>query len=434
MEREEQGNVFGAKIALKGVWTMNIRGKMRLLLDSMSNNLFLTVLLLGMSFIAMYMIDTVISDHYYKDWQIRQWVAPYREDINRLYRIDYQASYDSDNTDNNEATYKLAKIVSECDGVIYSGQYSGTEVYDNNKKMISAIMTDRALLDMCSIKLSDSEIEKIKSYKGEMCPVVVGYELKDKYPIGYTFSWHGDVNDCVVAGYMPKGAMWIKHNMIGASDGGDDNLDNMVLMCPEDFEKLYRSVFGLMVRHKIYFASEQDNAEALVNKIYGEAAKLGCQINIVNIGEEVEAEKIENGFAGDKEFVFAIMIVIIAIISISASAVVMSMARRKSYGVMYAFGISIGEIGQIIAAENCIIVLLSGIAAWLIRHREIFNMYFKKGYDATGFYAKSWNYAHNIVTPLALLICGIIMIAAASVLPIILLGKEQPADMVKDNE
>lgn len=414
---------------------MNLRGKMRLLLDFLSNNLFLTILLFGMSFIAMYMIDTAVSNHYYQDWQIKKWTEPYKEDIHRLYRIDYQASYEN-NEDNNKAAYKLAEIISEMESVIYSGQYAATELEDkkDNDIMLHAIMTDRKLLNMCSIKISDTEIEELKSYMGDMCPIVVGNNLKDKYPIGTTLAWQSDSDNCVVAGYMPKGAKWIKDTKIGASNSDDDDLDNSVVICPKDFKELYCSVFGLWSRQKIYFVCEEDNADAVINEIYKEAAKLGCQINVVNIGEEVEEAKADNGFVGDKEFIFAVMIVIIAVVSISASAVVMSMARRKSYGVMYAFGISLSEIGQIMAAENFLVVFLSGIAAWLIRHKEIQDMYFKNGYAGISIYVESWNVAHNIITPLILFICGLVMIAAASVLPVIMLRKDKPADMVKDNE
>lgn len=407
---------------------MNLRGKIKLASDAVCKNWVLTVLLLLMCFITLYMIDTVMSDFFYQNNMIEQLEAPFAASPEKVHFVDYQEY----TMEQGECSRVLQQQMSEINGISYYGRFCENGVKDwtsASGQLLDVLVAERSLMDLCSLKLTEAQKQQLIEYEGEYCPVLAGADYMDRISVGDIFSFWGEEKNCIIVGYLPKGAMWIKSGLFHINNLLSLSLDHRLLLFPQDYSRFDNS--GGMPQ-QIYFVCEPENQETVYNQIYDEAAKASCMITIKSEGDMLQAEREKNNLGDDKLFLSTLMIVIIAVISMSATAVMNCMLRRKSYGVMYAIGISTREISQMIIIENTVIILLSALAAWIIRAAEIKKHYLAYAEAGTqGMLQSAWRLSHQIQTPVVLAVCGLLMLLAASILPVMFLRRDNPVEMIR---
>ncbi len=417
---------------------MNLRGKIKIITDIMCRNWILPVLLLCMGFIAMYMVDTSMSYYYYQMDIIRQCVEPLREDIDNVFYIAYQ----SISEEQQEAYARFMAEMEQIPHIGYSGRFAlareNISINNDIISLVDAVIAEQSLLPISNLGLTEEEIGKLQNYAGEYCPVMVGANLAEKFPIGTVFSF-GYGQDCIVAGVLPEGALWIREGsgkgLIG-NMAGTSSMDDKLLLCPKEIESMYMfDAEEAASQRNIYYVCDEIYQEEVRTNIYQKAQECGYAITVVSMGDRVEETKEEYGLADNKQFISAIMLMILAVISMSMAVAATCMLRKNDFGIMYAFGIGIKDIGEMIIMENVFVIVLAGAAAWLIRKGEIFRMYFRSSSKYEEVYVnlmdqRAWNLSHNMITPLILLACGLVMIIASSLIPILLLKKQNPSEMI----
>lgn len=417
---------------------MNLRGKIKIITDLMCRNWVLPILLLGMGFIAMYMVDTSLSYYYYRTDIVRQYTAPVREDIDTVFYVGYQA-VTGEQADQTEAYGRFMAAMPDIPHISYSGQFTNNATsvmspVNGEKIRTEYIMTERSLLWLGNLGLDAAQITELQNYDGELCPVMVGANLALILPAGTTFSLYGqDKDDCIVLGILPTGAQWIKKGRIDGNMAQTTLMDDQFLVCPKQYRSMFAVESDADSPNLIYYVCEKEYQEEVRQAIYRTAAKCGYAIELKSLGDMVDEARQEYGLTDNKQFISAMMLMVLAVISMSIAVAATCMLRKNDFGVMYAFGISMKDIGQMIVLQNILIAVLSGIAAWLVRKGEIYKMYFSRGYSSS-IEVHAWYWSHNMMTPLILFGCAVVLVTASSLIPILILKREKPAEMIHQQD
>ena len=413
---------------------MKLRGKLKIITDIMCRNLLLPVLLFGMGLIAMYMIDTSMSNYYFQKELINQYKEPYKENTDDVFYVGEQVTEQVE--EQKEAFSKFVKALPGINNIDYSGRFletNGTVYFDNGEKyseLLNIIITESSLLHVSNLGIGDEKIKELQDYEGQYIPVMAGHDLQKDFPVGTIFSTNEAGKKYIIAGILPKDAKWTNYGKIGTYYGDNlQNLDRQLLVCQKNYEVDYYTMGDCEL---VYYVCDEIYHEEVLNEIYKEAARCGYAMSIYNVGEMIAEKEQKHGLGDNKQFISAVLLLILAIISMSVAVVATCMIRKNDFGVMYAFGISIGDIGAMIVMQNVFIVALAGIIAWFIRYGEINKMYFAEQHNKWA--VEAWHLSHNIITPLIMAGCGLLIIVIASVIPIFMLRKEKPSEMIYKND
>ena len=418
---------------------MNFSGRIKIITDLMCRNWVLPVLLLGMGFIAMYMVDTSMSYYFYGTDIVRQYTAPVREDIDTVFYVEGQAVLEEQTGERKAAYGRFAALMPQIAHISYSGKFvkSRTSAIPSASEpgsLTDFIITERSLLMLSNLGLDAAQIAELQNYDGALCPVMVGANLAQTLPVGTTFSLYGqETEDCIVFGTLPKGAQWIKAGRMSAYDGFSTLLDDQLLVCPRQYRSMFQVPSDADERNLIYYVCEKAYQDEVFQMVHQTAAECGYAITIRSLGDMADEVRQEYGLTDNKQFISAVMLMALAVTSMSVAVAATCILRKNEFGVMYAFGISMKDIGQMIVWQNVLIAVLSGAAAWLVRKREIYKMYMANGYVMPQ-EAAAWNWAHNNMMPLLLVGCMVILAVVSSLVPILMLKKEKPAAMIQQRD
>jgi len=415
-------------LMMKGSSLMNIKGIVKILASMFKRNLFLAILLVAMSFIAMYMVDESLSNYIYESKIINAYVNSFGEEEENINYIESQVS----NEDFTEAYRKFLASLGDVEGIKYYGQFNENNFFPaasdsalkaaDDEGCIKIYITEKSLLDLGNLHLSEEIKEKIYSSNVDMYPVMVGSSLKDAMPAGTIFQL-AEGKTAVVIGALKKGAHWCWKGGINTEQ--DTLMDDKLLVCVDNYCEFVQDFWP----QTIYYVCEPKDSDKVSNQLKMLAKESGYAITLNNVEDASQNWKASYGLTDNKRLAAAIMLMLLAVISMTMVITALCMMRKREYGIMYAAGVSFTDIKKVIVLYNILIVLTGTIAAWLLKNHDINRLYSKNiGWN---FYQNVWRVTHNQIIPFILLVCGIVVVLAASALPLYIMKRKNPAQMLQ---
>jgi len=413
---------------MKGNSLMNIKGITKIIASMLERNLFLAILLVAMSFIAMYMVDESLSNYIYESKIINAYINSFGEEEENVNYIWRQAS----DEDFGEAYQKFLASLDEVDGIKYYGQFnegnfcpallnSALKIADDEDS-IKMYITEKSLLDLGNLHLSEEIKEKIYSSTADMYPVVVGSSLKDAMPAGTIFQL-AEGKTAVVVGVLSKNAHWCWKEDINT--GRDTLMDDKLLVCVDNYHEFVQDFRP----QTIYYVCEPKDNDKVTNQLKMLAKESGYAITLHNVEEDAQNWKASYGLTDNKRLAAAIMLMVLAVISMTMVITALCMMRKREYGIMYAAGVSFTDVKRVIILYNILIVSVGTVAAWLLKNHDISRLYPQD--DGFNFYQNIWRVTHNWIIPFILLVCGIVVVLAASGVPLYIMRRKNPAQMLQ---
>lgn len=411
---------------------MSINATLKILMDMIKRNMLLSVLLVCMSFIAIYMIDESISNYLYEMQIIDNYTNTYSEKTERVNQITWQ----SINEDKTNEYHNFLERMKEVDKIEYYGRFSTNNFTPENinlpEKMknngtIPIVITEKSTLDLGNFDLSQEEKNILKNYDEDVYPVFIGNDMKDYISIGDTFQLKNKSEKFVVAGVLKKETHCASRYDI--STYSDTLMDNKMLVCVDDYEGFIEDTSPAYI---YYVCDENDNYE-VANQLRKLARECNYDIRIENVQETIQNWKASYGMSDNKRLTASIMLMILAIISVTTVITAMCMMKMREYGIMYTVGVTFGDIKKLIILYDTLIVLLGSVWAWILKNYDINRMYPKKE-QTISFFRDIWMTTHNIMIPIIILLCGCVIIFAASFVPLKIMKQKTPAEMIKKGE
>lgn len=407
--------------------------KIKLIYRMAVRRVFITMLLLCINFVSFYMVDTVATSYYSDEYAIRRMTNMFNEDPHCVNYIKIVGA-----NINRASAQKISSYVRTVDEVKYCGFFdSGTSVDLIEGEQINIVISDIALMNMGNLKLTEEHREVVENVKDGYQPVLLGSNYKGKVQVGDVFTLSlTKENDCIVAGFLSKGAAWpIRGRLFNQASNTDSyNLDNSGILLTKNYQDYDTSVMEDSA-FEFYYVTDRNKNDNVRQKIIDYATENKISVGIVNEGEQIQQEKENNNFTNDKAFVVTILLLLLSLLSMTTSSVVYCMLNKKNYGVMIVSGMKKREITALTGVYNTGLFVVSALMAWIVRQYEIFGKLIpvRDKYTAELLYLKDV-VAHMQVMPMIFICMIIVMIIIVSVVPAVLISRMAPVEMLYERE
>lgn len=413
--------------------------KLKLVFRIYTRRVGVTLLLFGMSYIAFYMTDRVLTKYIsdrYDIWQVEKSFSDNPDDSGFIYFIDKEQ--------NQDISYKVCEYMKQLQDVEASGYFINTSIIvgdESNNEYIGGFIIEKDIIDIGNLKLDAELKDKISLLKNDEKVTLLGNSLRGDFNKGETLEvYEGDTTKRIqIDGFLKRDARWVHEDrLFGASYGAQDKYvlnDNAVVIIGSLNEALDSVVYSDIVQN-ICFKCKEGMFEVVSENIKQFCYKEGISISIINYGDEIKEQYLKSNILDDDNtFVAAVMIMVLAIIAISISNIVNCLMSKIQYGIMMSNGVSQNEIMWILVVQNMIVLILAGLGAWCVRIRMIFSTFFPRSIiEGTGRYFQGEYIAHTYYMPLILITVIAVIMVVSNIIPYIIIRQISITDMIEGSE
>ncbi len=408
---------------------MGIKAILKILITMIKRNILLSVLLVVMSFISIYMVDESMCNYLYELRIIDAFKNTYSEktgDINTI----TQPSFDESKV---QQHYDFLERMKEVDKIKYYGKFGIDNFFPENFDLpdtfkeyntisVQTVVTEPSTLNLGNFYLTQEEKNILKNHKDNIYPIFIGSDMKDFLSLGDTLTFERRDEKFIVAGVLKKGAN--APSRWGITPYSDTLMDTKMLVCVDDVDKFTNGIDDY-----IYYVCDEKDNEEVSSQLRKLSKECDYDIWIENKQESIQSWRTRNGMSDNKRFIATVMLLFLAIISVTTVVTAMCMMKTREYGIMYTIGVTFGDIKKLIILYDILVVLFGSVCAWLLKDYKINEMYPNNG--KFEFYRNMWITTHNIIMPVLILICGCIIVLAASYVPLKIMKRKSPAEMIK---
>lgn len=343
------------------------------------------------------------------------------ENSNNIYILDL-TKYMLPTERDKEALSMLINGLSNIEGIKYSGVYY-EDYLDIGAGSQETLVISSDMIKLCDINNEQGEDVVFTVENGEtlseqshnkMYPAIVGNDLKDWYPIGYTFTDSLTQAEYIVTDILEPESYWIKDRV----QFGDINscLDDYIII-DETARLEHTDVCLSGLTAFCYVIDENSNGELIKENV--KTLSQDCGLDLYNIHSISELLKKNQGDAFGDSLVYYLMagMLIISVIVVIMCSMINILLRKSSIGVMYAIGYSSQDVQRMVLLENTIKMGIATLIAYLFWSVNEYNIFHQD--------------VSIIRYMLPKLIIGIIMITAiSSCLPILQIRRMYPAMLI----
>ena len=408
---------------------MGIKAILKILITMIKRNILLSVLLVVMSFISIYMVDESMCNYLYELRIIDVFKNTYSEKTGDINTITQPSSDES----KVQQHYDFLERMKEVDKIKYYGKFGIDNFFPENFDLpdtfkeyntisVQTVVTEPSTLNLGNFYLTQEEKNILKNHKDNIYPIFIGSDMKDFLSLGDILTFKNREEKFIVAGVLKEGAN--APSRWGISTYSDTLMDTKMLVCVEDVDKFKNSIDDY-----IYYVCDEKDNEEVSSQLRKLSKECNYDIKIENAQESVELWRTVNGMSDNKRFIATVMLLFLAIISVTTVVTAMCMMKTREYGIMYTIGVTFGDIKKLIIFYDILVVLFGSVCAWLLKDYKINEMYPNNG--EFEFYRNMWIITHNIIMPVLILICGCIIVLAASYVPLKIMKRKSPAEMIK---
>ena len=218
--------------------------KLKLVFRIYTRRIFVTLLLFGMSYMAFYMTDRVVTKYIgdrYDIWQVERSFSVNPDDSGFIYFVDRE----QDQT----VSSKVCEYMKQLKDIDSCGYFISTSLVDgdiDNGDYIGAYIIDKDIIDIGNLKLDQNIRDKVDVLKDDEKIVLLGNFFRKRLNKDKVMQlYEGDEITVVQAdGCLKAGARWIHEDkLFGASFGAQDNyvLDDNAVIIIGSLEKILDS-------------------------------------------------------------------------------------------------------------------------------------------------------------------------------------------------
>ncbi len=288
---------------------------------------------------------------------------------------------------------------------------------------------DESMLASYNISV-DNELKENMLKDTEYIPVVVGYNLRNKFNIGDTIdSTIG--NKYRVYGYLAKDdAMYHESDLFGGWTNSDlYNLDDSFVAIVDNVED-----FRFFNWYYINFYVDEGDFNLAKEEILKIAESDNINIQVINRGEEILEAQEDNNILHSPNLYILIVVLLVNIITITIMTITYVMIEKRQYGILSICTYSRRKISFLIIKQNAIIVYLAAIIAWAI-NQKLYNgsIIIKLADYPSNLHYKITLYSTMIILPLVLFLIASLIIVISSVIPVILINRYKIPELIHSN-
>ncbi len=402
---------------------MRLYNRLVLIWRMYTKRVFTTILLFSMCIMSFYMVDEVLQNYYSSRYRIDKVINEFGVDLKD---INYIKIVDKTATDKTSDSIKA--YVKMLDGVESCGYYTNFST-DNISGIdsVNIVCAEQQLRNMGNLKLTDEQKEALEKDWGEYEPVLLGHDYQEIVDIGTIFnlSYFYEDKDCVVAGFLEKGAAWPQSadTLFGGTFGNDVyTLDRSGILLTDRYER-YNNALG--EPSIVYYMTVHNGSDEITQKITDFCIDNKIGAGVHNIYDVVNQEIEDNNISDDKVFMAAVLLVLLAMVSVTATSVIYALMSKSEFGIMIVCGVERKDVLSIMVIYNAIIYMVSAFIAWTSRQLELFGALIpNQGEGLSEVMYLAQFVPHNIYIPLLFAIIIVGMLIVSSLLPLYLIGRE----------
>lgn len=368
----------------------------------------LSTLLLCTAFLVAGYQTIIVGTLYYQRYVMKDMVE---EKLDNVYFLNLWR-YKMPSQDEVMKLAKLNEEIKEIEGIKSSGIYSERGFTEENGLAISS-----ELLSLCDLKNIEGNKITLDERNGKHA-AIVGYNLKEKYPIGYEFYDEVTEETFVVTEVLSKDSRWLQ-GAVGFAELYI-NLDDWVLT--DENVWLKEEIKYLSMGDTFCYIIEDGVAgEQVACEVFNAAEKCGIKIySIDNILQKLDMNK-KDLFSDPTDILMAVAMLVLSVVAVVVSAMINIYLRKSSIGIMYAIGYSVLDVRKMIILENTIKITFSFLISysfWKLNEQNMMETIFS---------------IMDITLPFQ--IVGVIfMIVISSILPAWQLSRIYPAALIGGKE
>ncbi|SDN16446.1 ABC transporter permease family protein [Lachnospira pectinoschiza] len=288
---------------------------------------------------------------------------------------------------------------------------------------------DESMLASYNISV-ENELKENMLKDTEYIPVVVGYNLRNKFNIGDTIdSTIG--NKYRVYGYLAKDdAMYHESDLFGGWTNSDlYNLDDSFVAIVDNVED-----FSFFNWYYINFYVDEGDYNLAKEEILKIAESDNINIQVINRGEEILEAQEDNSILHSPNLYILIVVLLVNIITITIMTITYVMIEKRQYGILSICTYSRRKISFLIIKQNAIIVYLAAIIAWAI-NQKLYNgsIIIKLADYPSNLPYKITLYSTMIILPLVLFLIASLIIVISSMIPVILINRYKIPELIHSN-
>ncbi len=306
----------------------------------------------------------------------------------------------------------LLSDITTKEGVKYAGTYvKDIGVFHGIERNVLFISND--LLGMCNIKNIDAKLPSMIS-KEDYPAILVGYELKNEFPLGTLVHDEFSNMTYIVADVLKEGSKWLDDDI---SYGMYIDLDNCIVKSLDAHLDTDDYLIANGCHNICFQTGSRDEAESVKNEVMDCSEKRGLEIySIYSLKEKLQWSRNELN-SEKEELILSIVLFVVAVLAMLISSLITIHIRKKDIGILYANGYSTREISIMYVLENVAKIIVAYIVAssyWSVNQYQIYD----------------WNVSIMwALLPVSGIIAGL-LIVLSSLLPFITIHKLNPVELI----
>ncbi len=328
------------------------------------------------------------------------------QDAEQVYNLNldlYLQNFTSNDMQNNIISF--LDDIGSMEEVMYSGVFWLEEMQEVQD--YDCFFVSQNLLGLC--------IDVPWSEGDGLCPVLVGSKLGDEFPVGTVFYDKFHDIDCKVVGKLEENSRWFGDEH---SDLLYINIDECMVYSADFFVKNnpYTIINGLNDAYVVIKSGYDE--EKVIQEINSIALANNVILNhVVQMEEAFDIEEMHRRDVRDELVIMPILLFVIAVSVILLTSIISIRKNKSNIGIMLSNGMTRADIAGIYFAENLIKINLAFWPAYIYWSNKIDDIFHFMG---------------NALDELTLIMvfAMVVLVAVVSLLPVMLLRRETPIEMV----
>ena len=296
----------------------------------------------------------------------------------------------------------------------------------SRRELTKVLEIDDTFIDLCNIK--DDKGKQLRALNDEVA-IYVGKDFEEYLHMGMKLTYEDKRNKreykCRVLGVLKENTKWLNEDFLnGVSEELGDNLNNKIVMIKKFDSKENMGVF--------YFTIDKEKNNEYV---YEKIRKLYKKYNVhsandikKNILELIREKRKDDMMRISSLIIMVVLVTLISILSTSSMAIVSIISRKRIYGILYTCGICKKDLVKLISGENFIKVFIGVIVGNIYNGLSVILDY--QGYADR---IQTLLYIQFRITIWELIIMGIIIFILSTFVPLVILKRMSPSEMIGGN-
>lgn len=298
-------------------------------------------------------------------------------------------------------------------------------IYKNTSRENHPEISEVIYIDKEILKIIDTNI-KIDTFENselEYLPMLIGKEYKEVLPIGTTLTLSRTNQKYIIKGYI-ENDKWLNN---------DDYISfapislDLKFMIPFSAEDEKDDMTQESTNGKIFISfNDKEHTNSYLQQINNYAQENNLKINISSVAEQIQNYQTENQNIVNSNIYLAIMVSICSITSIISAISILVLMRKKEYGIKIAFGYTKRKIILSLILEVITLEVISSVIA--------FSVLYLKNLSSQSIFNEVYLQTLSGASILYLLIMLVAVCFLILLLPLIIVNRYEPSDLIKGSE